>query len=172
MNWPLGLRAYLFLGLIEAAIAMAAFFFVLNSAGWKYGQSLSLDDPLYLQATTACLSAIIVMQIVNVFLCRSSTRSVFSTGFLGNPLIICGVAMEMALLLMINYTPWGNAFLGTAGIGKNVWLFIVPFGAVMLILEELRKWIGRKRLLALASPSEGKRLNPGAAPAVRRGRQG
>jgi hypothetical protein len=30
--------------------------------------SLPLDDPLYLQATTACLSAIIVMQIVNVFL--------------------------------------------------------------------------------------------------------
>ena len=33
---------------------------------------------LYLRATTACLSAIIVMQIVNVFLCRSSVRSVRS----------------------------------------------------------------------------------------------
>ena len=165
MNWPLGLRAYLFLGLIEAAIAMAAFFFVLNSAGWKYGQGLSIHDPLYLQATTACLSAIIVMQIVNVFLCRSSTRSVFSTGFLGNPLILCGVATELALLLMINYTPWGNALLGTAGIGASVWLFIIPFGAVMLILEELRKWIMRTR--PIASPSEGKRANPGAAPAAR-----
>ena len=38
MNWPLAFRAYLFLGLIEAAAAMAAFFFVLNGAGWKYGQ--------------------------------------------------------------------------------------------------------------------------------------
>jgi len=147
MNWRLAFRAYLFLGLIEAAIAMTAFFFVLNSAGWKYGQSLSVHDPLYLQATTACLSAIIVMQIVNVFLCRSSTRSVFLTGILGNSLIIYGVITEIALLLLINFTSWGNALLGTAGIGLNVWLFIIPFGAVMLMLEELRKWIVRKRLL-------------------------
>jgi sodium/potassium-transporting ATPase subunit alpha len=150
MNWRLAFRAYLFLGLIEAAIAMAAFFFVLNGAGWKYGQSLSVQDPLYLQATTACLSAIIVMQVVNVFLCRSSTRSVFSTGLFGNPLIICGVITEIALLLLINYTPWGNALLGTAGIEKQVWLFVIPFGAGMLILEELRKWIVRRRL---ANPS-------------------
>ena len=33
LNWPLALRAYLFLGLIEAAAAMAAFFFVLYGGG-------------------------------------------------------------------------------------------------------------------------------------------
>jgi len=125
---------------------MTAFFFVLNGAGWKYGQSLSVHDPLYLQATAACLSAIIVMQVVNVFLCRSSTRSVFSTGLFGNPLIIVGVITEIALLLLINYTSWGNALLGTAGIEAQVWLFVIPFGAGMLILEELRKWIVRRRL--------------------------
>ena len=35
----LALRAYLFLGLIEAVAAMAAFFFVLYGGGWKYGQA-------------------------------------------------------------------------------------------------------------------------------------
>jgi magnesium-transporting ATPase (P-type) len=88
LNMPLALRAYLFLGLIEAISSMAAFFFVLYGAGWRYGASLALNDPLYLQATTACLSAIIVMQIVNVYLCRSTTRSIVSVGLLGNPLII------------------------------------------------------------------------------------
>jgi hypothetical protein len=39
LNWPLALRAYLFLGLIEAVAAMAAFFFVLHGGGWKYGAS-------------------------------------------------------------------------------------------------------------------------------------
>ena len=48
--------------------------------------------PLYLQATTACLSAIIVMQIVNVFLCRTPIRPFWSVGLLGNPLILWGVA--------------------------------------------------------------------------------
>ncbi len=59
-DWPLALRAYLFLGAIEAAIAMAAFFFVLHGGGWRYGQALAMSDPLYLRATTACFSAIVV----------------------------------------------------------------------------------------------------------------
>jgi hypothetical protein len=46
------------------------------------------------QATTGCLSVIIVMQIVDAFLCRSPNRSVLSTGLLGNPLILWGVALE------------------------------------------------------------------------------
>jgi sodium/potassium-transporting ATPase subunit alpha len=146
MNWPLAFRAYLFLGLIEAAAAMAAFFFVLNAAGWKYGQTLASKDPAYLQATTACLTAIIVMQIVNVFLCRSATRSVFSTGLLGNALIIVGVLSEIAVLLLISYTPWGNALLGTAPVGEKVWAVVIPFAAGMIILEELRKWLARRRL--------------------------
>jgi sodium/potassium-transporting ATPase subunit alpha len=148
MNWPLAFRAYLFLGLIEAAGAMAAFFFVLNVAGWKYGQSLAARDPVYLQATTACLSAIIVMQIVNVFLCRSATRSVFSTGLLGNALIIVGVISESSILLLISYTPWGNSLLGTAPVGEKVWMVIIPFAAGILILEELRKWLARRRLFS------------------------
>jgi magnesium-transporting ATPase (P-type) len=143
MNWPLAFRAYLFLGLIEATAAMAAFFFVLNGAGWEYGQNLAAQDPVYLQATTACLSTIIVMQIANVFLCRSATRSVFSTGLLGNALIVVGVISEIAALLLINYTPWGNSLLGTAPIGPEVWAFIVPFAAGMFVLEELRKRLAR-----------------------------
>jgi sodium/potassium-transporting ATPase subunit alpha len=145
MNWPLALRAYLFLGPIEAAGAMAAFFFVLNAAGWRYGQALAPQDPLYVQATTACLSAIIVMQIVNVFLCRSASRSVISTGLLGNRLILWGVALEIALILLANYTPWGHLLVGTSPVGGLVWLFMIPFAAAMLFLEELRKWLARSR---------------------------
>jgi magnesium-transporting ATPase (P-type) len=153
MNWPLAFRAYLFLGPIEAAAAMAAFFVVVIGAGWEYGQPLAADDPVYLQATTACLSTIIVMQIVNVFLCRSAIRSVFSTGLHGNALIIMGVLFEIAVLVLINYTSWGNALLGTAPIGEDVWVFIVPLAAGMFLLEELRKWFARKRLLNPSSRS-------------------
>jgi sodium/potassium-transporting ATPase subunit alpha len=142
-DWPLALRAYLFLGAIEATIAMAAFFFVLHRAGWQYGQPLAIHDPLYLRATTAGFSAIVVLQIVNVFLCRSATRSIFSTGILGNPLIWGGVIVEIALVAMIDYTPCGNFIFGTAPIGLRVWLFPIPFAAGMLIVEELRKWVVR-----------------------------
>ena len=144
LNWPLALRAYGFLGMIEAVAAMAAFFYVLYGAGWQYGQSLATFDPVYRQGTTACLSAIIVMQIVNVFLCRSATRSVFSVGLLGNPLIGWGVILEIALILPIGYTPWGNFIFATAPIAGQVWLFMVPFAVGLFILEELRKWLVRR----------------------------
>jgi sodium/potassium-transporting ATPase subunit alpha len=146
MSLPLALRAYLFLGIIEAAAAMAAFFFVLKGGGWTYGQSMAPNDPVYLAATAACLGAIILMQIVNVFLCRSSVRSVFATGVFNNRLIVWGVVLEIVLLMAIDYTPWGNALLGTAAVPGDLWLFMVPFALGMLVLEELRKWIVRRTL--------------------------
>ena len=146
LNLPLALRAYLFLGLVEAAGAMAAFFFVLEKGGWRFGQDLAHGDPLYRQATTACLSAIIVMQGANVFLCRSATRSLSSTGFSGNPLIVWGVALEIALMLIIDYTRWGNAILGTLPLAREVWFVVIPLAAGMVFLEESRKWFVRRKL--------------------------
>ncbi|MDH4286875.1 MAG: cation transporting ATPase C-terminal domain-containing protein, partial [Gallionella sp.] len=145
LGWGTLVRAYLFLGLLEAAAGMAAFFFVLHGGGWQYSSALGHHDNLYLQATTACLSAIIAMQVVNVFLCRHPTLSVFSRGQRGNPLIWYGLGFELLLLVLIGYTPWGNALFGTAPLGIEVWLFIVPFGIGMLLLEELRKAVVRKR---------------------------
>jgi len=144
LNWSLASRAYFFLGPIEAAAAMAAFFFVLLGGGWSYGQSLASNNQLYLSATTACLSAIIVMQIFNVFLCRSSKRSVFSTGLFDNRLIVWGVMLEISLALVINYTAVGNWLLDTAPVPGKLWLLLIASGAGMLMLEELRKWIARK----------------------------
>ena len=50
------------------------------------------------------------------------------------------------MLLWINYSAWGNALLATAPIGAAVWGFIAPFAIGMFALEELRKWLARKRL--------------------------
>ena len=138
-------RAYLFLGIFEAAAAMAAFFFVLEGGGWEYGRSLDASDPLYLQATAACLSAIIVMQVVNVFLCRDDRTSAFSFGFFSNPLILWGIVTEVTLILLIDYTPWGNLIFGTAPLAPAVWVFLIPFALAMFALEELRKWMVRNR---------------------------
>jgi sodium/potassium-transporting ATPase subunit alpha len=150
LNLPVALRAYLFLGVIEATAAMAAYFFVLWRQGWRFGQDLAPSDPLYLQASTACLSAIVVLQVVNVFLCRSSVRSVFVTGFFDNPLILGGVALEIAILLFISYTPWGNALIGTMPVPAELWPFLLPFAAAMLLCEEARKWLVRRVLRPMA----------------------
>jgi sodium/potassium-transporting ATPase subunit alpha len=154
LGWSVSLRAYLLLGPMEAAAALAAFFFVLQAAGWRYGESLASGNPIYLRATTACLAAIVVMQIMNAFLCRSSTRSVFSTGFLGNRLVLWGGVFGLAVILPIIYLPLGSAIFGTAPIGPYVWLFILPFTLLILLADEVHKWFARahsRRASATAS---------------------
>jgi sodium/potassium-transporting ATPase subunit alpha len=138
-------RAYLFLGALEAAAAMAAFFLVLRMAGWQWGQELSLGDALYRQATTACLTAIVVMQVVNVYLCRNRRESIVSRPLLENPLITAGVAVEIGLILAIDYTAFGHTLFGTAPIGYQAWLVVVPAAAAMLTLDEARKVFLRRR---------------------------
>lgn len=144
LNRAVAMRAYLFLGIIEASALMGAYFFVLRTGGSSYGQMVLPGDLLYSQATTASLGAIIVMQIVNVFLCRSEVRSVFSMPFTDNRLIVGGVALELAFLLLFVYTPWGNLLLETSPLPGCVWLFLLPFRAGMLFLEEGRKWVVRR----------------------------
>ncbi|WP_333841200.1 cation-translocating P-type ATPase [Pelomicrobium sp.] len=142
---PLVARAYLFLGLFEAAAALGAFFFVLSQGGWTYGALLASSDPLYRAATGACLTAIVLMQVVNVWLCRSELDSVMARGVGSNRLILAGIGFELALVLAILYTPWGNTLFGTAPIPAQAWLFVLPFALVMLLAEEARKAIVRAR---------------------------
>jgi len=141
LNRSLLSRAYLFLGVLEAAAAMAAYAFVLHGGDWVWGEHLGSRDMLYLQATTACLSAIILMQVVNVFLCKTPGQSLFfGAHLLGNRLLLWGVALELLLLVAIVYTPWGNMVFGTALLLPDVWLFMLPCALGMLVLEEGRKW--------------------------------
>jgi calcium-translocating P-type ATPase len=143
LDTALLVRAYLWLGMLEAIAALAAYFFVLERGGWRYGEALAARDPLYLEATTACLAAIVVTQVANVFLCRDPVRPAYSFGLASNPLILWGVAFELALLAAIVYTPWGQALFGTAALPPEVWIFVLPFAAAMLALEEGRKLLRR-----------------------------
>ena len=138
-------RAYLFLGTIEAAAAMAAFGAVLIAGGWHWGDELSTTHLLYRQATTACLTAIVLMQVVNVHLCRSRRASLFTISLLGNRLIAAGILAELGVMLLIAYTEIGNRLFGTAPIPLWVWLGVIPLGLAMLGLEEIRKALLRGR---------------------------
>ena len=123
---------------------MSAFMLVLGGAGWHRGTPLSSDDLLYREATTACLTAIGLMQVVNVHLCRSRRKSIFMGPFLGNRLITAGIVAELVLIVLIDYTAAGHTLFGTAPIGLVSWGWILPFAVGMLILEELRKVIVRR----------------------------
>lgn len=59
------------------------------------------------------------------------------------------------LLLLIDYTPRGNALFDAAPIGGNVWLYIIAFVPGMLLIEELRKWVMRKMTRRKPSDNTG-----------------
>jgi magnesium-transporting ATPase (P-type) len=153
LSWPLLARAYLWLGPLEALAALAAYGFVLQRGGWRYGETLSASHPLYLEATSACLAAIVVMQVVNVFLCRDPERSAFGLGLAANRLLLAGIVLELVLIAVIVYTPAGQAMFGTAPLAAEAWLFMLPFAAAMLLLEEARKLVVRS-----LDPCQARRL--------------
>ena len=144
LSWPLLARAYLWLGMLEAAVALAAFFFVLHLGDWHYGDMLGKLDPLYLQATTACLAAIVLAQMVNVFVCRHPKQAALHYSLRQNPLLLAGVAAELALLLLIVDTPLGNQVFATQAFTPVTWLLIIPLVLGFGLLEELRKFIMRR----------------------------
>ncbi len=139
------LRAYLFLGPMEAVASLSAFFFVLRQGGWRYGDASGVLDPLYRSATAACFVAIVLTQIVNLFLCRGDRdESTFGRSSRHNPLLIGALAVEVMLALAIVYVPWAQELFGTAPIPAGAFLFMLPFAAGMLTLEEARKAVARR----------------------------
>jgi len=137
-------RANLWLGVIEAIVAMVGFFALLKAGGWSYGQSLAVASPLYLGATTACLLGIVACQVANLFLCRDPRLPFWRLGWRSNPLLLWGVAVELTLLLVIVYSGPGQALFGTAALGGTAWGWAAGGAVLMLGLEEGRKALFRR----------------------------
>ncbi len=141
-------RAYLWEGLLEGILAMAAFFWIYWSRGYA-GVVSPLPGPeedplLYVTATTACLAAIVASQIGNVFGNRSEVLSIFHLGLFSNRLVLLGIAAELILILAIVYVPPFQAFFDTAPLRGVDWLLLCACPPFMLLAEEGRKWIVRR----------------------------
>ena len=95
---------------------------------------------------TACLMAIVLAQMANVFACRHPRLPFWRFPLFGNRLLLAGLAAELGLLLAIIYTPWGNRLFGTAPLAAEAWLFALPFVALLLVAEEGRKAWCRRRV--------------------------
>ena len=139
LTFPLIAHSYLFLGLIEAAIALSLFFWVLFDGGWIWGADLSVRDPLYLSATGITLSSIVLMQIGNLFGRRSRTGSGLSLDFLSNPLIVGGIVFEIVFSWAILYFEPLSTVLGTGPVDFGVYAIAWAGPFVIFALDYARK---------------------------------
>jgi magnesium-transporting ATPase (P-type) len=151
------LRAYCFLGTIEATLAMLGFFLVWYSYGYDLAGLRAVAPTIlthtanptlmmiYAQSTTMTLATIVACQDGNVFACRSEHSSIFRLGFLSNPWIWLGIATEWMLIITIVDIPWLQQVFSTAPLTLWQCLFLFFCPAILLGAEEIRKVISKRQ---------------------------
>jgi calcium-translocating P-type ATPase len=159
------LRAWLFLGLIAAAMQMAAYFYVLVQAGWRPGMPTGPGSPLhhaYVEATTMTFLSMVVAQIGTAFAARTERASLRSIGVFSNPLLLAGVGAELALAAAIIYVPFLQNLLGTAALPAHLLLITVPFPFIVWGADEIRRYLLRRRQAGQSAP-RSEVMNPGTS---------
>ena len=145
---PMLVRAWLFLGLIVAALAMGGFFYVLTGAGWSPGDPVGAGHPLhhaYQQATTMTFLGMIAGQIGSAFAARTQRASLRSVGVFSNRFLIAGIAGELVLAAIFIYAPPFQALLGTAALPPKYLLITLPYPLIVWGADELRRALVRRR---------------------------
>jgi P-type Ca2+ transporter type 2C len=149
-GWLLA-RALLWFGLIEAAVSMAAYFFLNWRYGWP-GVPLAAEGTLtYRMATTMTLAGVVAAQVGAVFACRTDRASVFRIGLFSNRLVLLGVAIELGILGLLIYMPFLQSLFNTAPIGVREWAFVFAWTPVLFLADELRKALLRRKNTKLRS---------------------
>ena len=155
INRAMLFRAWLFLGLIAAALEMSAFFYVLLRAGWSPGDATGAGTPLhhgYQQATTMTFLSMVACQVGTAFAARTERASLRSIGVFSNRLLLRGIAFELALAAVLIYVPVFQDLLGTAALPWNYLLVVLPFPFIVWGADEMRRWLARRRRPSPASP--------------------
>ncbi|MCC7550652.1 MAG: cation-transporting P-type ATPase [Methanobacterium sp.] len=146
LNFGVIFRGYIFLGIIEAALVMSGFFWILLSSGWTWGQQLTFTDPIYLEATSMVFAGIVLAQMGNLLACQTNRTSVMEVGLFKNRWIPVGIAFSVVILLAIIYIPILQEIFGTTALGLHEWLYLLTFVPIMFLADEIRKYFVRRNI--------------------------
>ena len=141
-------RAWGWMGLTSAILVMAGFFAVLWRAGWAPGDPTGPGTPLnhaYREATTATFAGIVACQIGTAFASRTESASLREVGLLTNPLLLWGIAFEVAFAAAVVYLPPLQQLFGTAALAPGTLALIAPFPLVVWGVDELHRLKRRRR---------------------------
>jgi calcium-translocating P-type ATPase len=165
---PMLVRAWLFLGLLVAALQMGGFFFVLTSAGWHPGAPVGPGHPLhhaYLQATTMSFVGMIAGQIGTAFAVRAGKASLRSVGVFSNPHLLWAILGVIAFAAAFVYLPPLQSLLGTAALPARDVVLLLPYPFIVWGADELRRWLLRRRRGPTPGPQHSADFAPDRQPA-------
>ncbi|MBD3314793.1 MAG: HAD-IC family P-type ATPase [Chitinivibrionales bacterium] len=127
--------------LLMTAVAIGLFLQTFNrqvDAGVPTAEALS-------QAQTMAVTSIVFLQVFYLLNCRSLQRSVFTIGLFSNKAVIVGVLTLLFLQTGYVYLPFMNALFGSAPLDVTDWLESALFGAVVLPVITVEKFIRQRR---------------------------
>jgi magnesium-transporting ATPase (P-type) len=134
----------LFLGGIQAIGATAVFFWHVNASGIPY-VAFTADSPVYREAITLTHGAIVVSQFFVSLAVRTDRQSVFRVGLLSNRWLVLAGLAGLGFMACVSYLPLLQEIFHTAPLAATDWAVLAGFGLVLLGLEEIRKWVVRRR---------------------------
>jgi calcium-translocating P-type ATPase len=150
------IRAWLWLGLLEAALVAGGFFFVLLRAGWSPGDATGAGSPLhhtYLMATTMSFAGITACQVGTAFAARTNRASLREIGLFSNPLLLWGIAFELVFAAALIYVGPLQGIFQTAALGFPELALLATFPVIVWAGDELRRaWLRRRDAQAVVPP--------------------
>lgn len=147
------LRAFLWLGVIETILCYFGFFLVYDN-GMSWARELfpalqllptSPAESNYALALTMFYAGVVTAQVGNAFACRTERNRGSRLGWLSNPFLLAGIAIELAILLTFIYFPPLATVLALVPLPAEFWLLLVLFAPILYSLDWIRKWLVRLR---------------------------
>ncbi|MGQ4486059.1 cation-translocating P-type ATPase [Streptomyces sp. SAS_281] len=150
-------RSWGCLGSVSAVLVLVGFFYVLWRAGWQPGDPTGPGSALhhaYVTATTATFAGIVACQVGTAFAARTDHAPLRAIGVLSNPLLLAGIAFELAFTAALVYAPPLQHLFGTAALPPDVVLLLAAFPFLVWGTDELRR-ARRRRSRRSAEPRQG-----------------
>jgi calcium-translocating P-type ATPase len=142
-------RAWVFLGLLSAALVIGGYFFVLTRAGWHLGAAVGAGTALhhaYQQATTMTFLGIVACQIGTAFAARTERASLRQVGVTTNRLLLWGIAFEVAFAAAVTTLPGLRTIFGTRAPPLAALALLGTFPIIVWGADEIRRSMIRRHL--------------------------
>ncbi len=131
------LNRKLMINLLYTAAVMA-----LGTIGmFLYGYS----DQNLIRAQTMAFITLAMFQVFNALNCRSLDRSIFKIKIWSNRSFIVGFVISIILLILVTIIPVFQVILGTVAISIIDWIIVIIVSSVILLADEIRKIIERRK---------------------------
>jgi magnesium-transporting ATPase (P-type) len=134
----------IFISLIIAAGAIIGCLNAWASGGWRLGMELAQNNPVYIKGVTMTFAGIVLGQVGNVLVCRTSKTSLFKTSLAKNKWIIVGIIAQISILATLVYVPLMQSFFGTTALGIADWMYLFLIMLAVILAEETRKILARQ----------------------------